>query len=145
MQGFSLQVLCRTSQCPAPFLLPAAKHTPGTFPLNITVAQLSFSFFRTKTMFPGRTCSSSAVSGMNSNRTRCGWPWRALGAGAEGRSGRWVMWLLYFVGGTFYLLVSIIHSPEFWVLAEISASVVHDEVGPGCLVKQHCPSFIQLT
>lgn len=78
---------------------PSCQARPGTFPLNITVAQLSFSFFRTKTMFPGRTCSSSAVSGMNSYRTRCGCPLRALGAGAADRSGKQVT-LFYFVGGT---------------------------------------------
>lgn len=73
-------------------------HSWYTFPLNITVAQLSFSFFRTKTMFPGRTCSSSAVSGMNSYMTRCGCPLRALGVGAVDRSGMLAMLLFYIIG-----------------------------------------------
>lgn len=75
---------------------PCAKSAPGTLPLNITVAQLSFSFFRTKTMFPGRTCSSSVVSGMNSYRTRCGCPSRALGL--EAMSGGEVVLPFYFIG-----------------------------------------------
>lgn len=50
----------------------------NTFPLNTTVAQLSLSFFKTKTMLPGRTWSSSSVSGVNSYKTLWGSPWKAL-------------------------------------------------------------------
>lgn len=56
----------------------------NTCPLNMTVAQLSLPFFKTKTMFPGMTCSSSGVSGTNPNSTRWASPSRAL-QGGDGR------------------------------------------------------------
>jgi hypothetical protein len=56
---------------------PTPPH-PHTCPLNMTVAQLSLPFFKTKTMFPGMTCSSSGVSGTKPNNTRCASPSRAL-------------------------------------------------------------------
>lgn len=37
---------------------PTHPHPLNTCPLNMTVAQLSLPFFKTKTMFPGMTCSS---------------------------------------------------------------------------------------
>lgn len=67
------QTLVLRKLCP---LLPgshAPQPPPGllpTCPLNMTVAQLSLPFFRTKTMFPGMTWSSSGVSGTNPNSTR---------------------------------------------------------------------------
>lgn len=66
----------------------APKPTPGplnTCPLNMTVAQLSLLFFKTKTMFPGMTWSSSGVSGTNPNSTRWASPSRALQGDAGGR------------------------------------------------------------
>lgn len=59
---------CICCQDPTPIApLPDPLHT---CPLNMTVAQLSLPFFRTKTMFPGMTWSSSCVSGTNPNSTR---------------------------------------------------------------------------
>lgn len=68
---------------------PPTPHPLNTCPLNMTVAQLSLPFFKTKTMFPGMTCSSSGVSGTNPNNTRWASPSRALrDEGGEKRRGR---------------------------------------------------------
>lgn len=56
---------------------PSVNHT-RTLSLKITDAQLSVPLWRTNTMLPGNTASSSVVSGMNSYRTVCGSPSRAL-------------------------------------------------------------------
>ena len=68
---------------------PPTPHPLNTCPLNMTVAQLSLPFFKTKTMFPGMTCSSSGVSGTNPNNTRWALPSRALrDGGGEKRRDR---------------------------------------------------------
>lgn len=58
--------------------LSTSPDPPHTCPLNMTVAQLSLPFFKTKTMFPGMTWSSSGVSGTKPNNTRWASPSRAL-------------------------------------------------------------------
>lgn len=64
--------------CWDPMPLAPPHDLPNTCPLNMTVAQLSLPFFKTKTMFPGMTCSSSGVSGTKPNSTRCASPSKAL-------------------------------------------------------------------